>query len=84
MRSKLSSLHPLINMYDHCYVRSHMMRSWLLLIVHSLLGDIILLTSTPTNCAAGLPTCCQGLCEDTCAISAASFIVDFWMLNRTV
>jgi hypothetical protein len=38
--------------------------------------------SLSTHCAASLPTCRQGLCEDTCAISAASFIVDFWMLDR--
>jgi hypothetical protein len=60
-----------------------MMRSWLLLMVHSLLGDVIsYLHSRSTHCAAGLPTCCQGLCEDTCAISVASFIADFWMSNR--
>jgi hypothetical protein len=60
-----------------------MMRSWLLLMVHSLLGDVIsyFLVGLPTE-LAGLPTCCQGLCEDTYTISAASFIVNFWMSNR--
>jgi hypothetical protein len=49
--------------------------------VHSLLGDVIsfLLAGLPI---AGLPSCYQGLCEDTCAISAVSFTVDFWMSNR--
>jgi hypothetical protein len=57
------TLHPLVNMYD----RIIMMRSWLLLMVHSLLGDVIsyLLVGLPTV-LGGLPTCCQGLCEVTC------------------
>jgi hypothetical protein len=41
-----------------------------------------LLTSRSIHCAVSLPTCGQALCEDTCAISAASFIADFWMLNK--
>jgi hypothetical protein len=45
-------------------------------------GCYFLLTRRSTHCAAGLPTSCQGLCEDTCAISAASFSADFWLLNR--
>jgi hypothetical protein len=43
---------------------------------------ILFLTGRSTHCAAGLPTCCQRLWEDTCVISAARFIADFWMLNR--
>jgi hypothetical protein len=35
----------------------------------------------PTALRVCLVVTCQGLCEDTCAISAASFIADFWMLN---
>jgi hypothetical protein len=60
-----------------------MKRSWLLLMVHSLLNDIIsyLLVGLPTTLRVCRPTCCQGHCEDTCAISAASFIADFWILN---
>jgi hypothetical protein len=60
------------------------MRSWLLLMVHSLLGDVLsyLLVGLPSALKVGLPTCCQGLCKDTCAVNVASFIADFWMLNR--
>jgi hypothetical protein len=43
---------------------------------------MLFLTCRSAHCAAGLPTCCQGPFGDTCAISAASFIADFGMLNR--
>jgi hypothetical protein len=51
-----------------------MKSSWLSLMVHSVLNDISYLL-------VGLPTSCQGL-RGYCAINAASFIADFWILNR--